>query len=76
MKISKVIVDRAVCIGSATCVVTAPDAFELDSDGISVVKTDALKVDQETLLRAAKSCPVQAISVFDEDGNKIFPVSK
>ena len=76
MKISKVIVDRNVCIGSATCVVISPDAFELDSEGISTVKKDALKVDEETLLRAAKSCPVQAISVFDEDGSRIFPVSK
>ncbi|HBY10317.1 hypothetical protein A2473_01430 [candidate division WWE3 bacterium RIFOXYC2_FULL_42_13] len=76
MKISKVTVDRNVCIGSANCVVISPDAFELDSEGISVVKPDALKVDEEILLRAAKSCPVQAISVFDEDGNRIFPVSK
>ena len=76
MKISKVTVDRAVCIGSATCVVIAPDAFELDSEKISTVTSEALKIDEETLLRAAKSCPVQAISVFDEDGNRIFPVSK
>jgi len=73
VKISKITVDRSVCIGSATCVVIAPDAFELDSEGISVVKLDALKVDQETLLNAAKSCPVQAISVFDEDDSRIFP---
>ena len=30
-------------------------------------------IDDETLLLAAKSCPTQAISVFDEDGNQIYP---
>ena len=73
MKIVKVTVSRDICIGSATCVVMAPDAFELDPEGISVVKADALKVDQKTLLNAAKSCPVRAINVFDENGTRIFP---
>lgn len=73
MKISKVEVDRNVCIGSANCVVIAPDAFELDNEGISTFKKDGLKVDAETLLAAAKGCPVKAISIYDEEGNKIYP---
>jgi ferredoxin len=72
-KIKKVVVDRKACIGAATCVVVAPDAFELDNENIAVVKTEAMNVDDETLLMAAQSCPTQAIILFDEEGNQIFP---
>lgn len=72
-KIHKIVVDRAACIGAATCVVVAPKAFDLDQDSIAVVKENALDVDDDTLLMAAQSCPTQAILLFDEEGNQIFP---
>jgi ferredoxin len=31
------------------------------------------ELDDQTLLESAKSCPVAAISVFDETGKQIFP---
>ncbi len=73
-KIGKIVVDRKACIGAATCVVVAPDAFDLDNEKIAVVKPSALKIDESTLLIAAQSCPTQAIIIYDEDGNKIFPL--
>lgn len=72
-KIKKIVVDRAVCIGAATCVVVSPDGFELDNENISVVKPGAESLDDDQLLMAAQSCPTGAISLFDEEGNKIFP---
>lgn len=72
-KFSKIVVDRDACISAATCVVVSPDAFELDDDGIAVVKEGALKVDENTLLIAAQSCPTQAIILYDDDGNQVFP---
>ncbi len=72
-KIHKIVVDRAACIGAATCVVVAPKAFDLDQDSIAIVKENALDVDDDTLLMAAQSCPTQAILLFDEEGNQIFP---
>lgn len=72
-KIHKIVVDRKLCIGAATCVVIAPDAFELDNENIAIVKADALNVDDDTLLTAAQSCPTSAIALFDEQGNQIFP---
>lgn len=72
-KIHKIEVDREGCIGAATCVVLAPDAFELDKDNIAIVKEGALSVDDNNLLIAAQSCPTQAIILFDKDGNKVFP---
>ena len=72
-KIHKIYVDRKACIGVATCVVIAPDAFDLDDEGIAIIKEGAEKLDDSKHLMAAQSCPVLAIHLFDEEGNRIFP---
>ena len=72
-KFKKIVVDRNACISAATCVVVSPEAFDLDEDGIAIVKNGALKVDESTLLIAAQSCPTQAILLFDENDKQIFP---
>lgn len=72
VKIGKIVVDRNLCIGAASCVAVAPGVFELDSENKAVVYNPK-GADDETILLAAKSCPTQAILVFDEDGNQIFP---
>lgn len=73
IKISKVVVDRNLCIGAAPCTTVAPDAFELDAEGKAVVKESWKNVEGKTVLEAAKSCPVNAIAVFDETGKQIYP---
>lgn len=75
-KIKKIVVDRDACIGAATCVVVAPQAFDLDDKDIAIVKDGALQSGDAALLAGAQSCPVQAILLFDEEGNQIFPVKK
>ncbi len=72
-KIHKIKVIREACISAATCVVVSPDAFDLDDEGIAIVKEGALKVNDDELLMAAQSCPTAAIILYDEDGNQIFP---
>lgn len=72
LKIGKIIVDRNLCIGNGSCVAVAPGVFELDSENKAVVYNPK-GADDETILLAAKSCPTQAILIFDEDGNQIFP---
>jgi ferredoxin len=72
-KIHKVVVDRKLCISAATCIVIAPNAFELDNENIAVVNTNALETDDNTLLMAAQSCPTAAIILLDEKGKQIFP---
>jgi len=72
LKIGKIVVDRNLCIGAASCIAVAPGVFELDSENKAVVYNDK-GADDETILLAAKSCPTQAILVFDEEGNQIFP---
>lgn len=71
-KIAKIEVDRDVCIGAAPCVTVAPGVFQLDEENKAYV-VDADGADAETILLAAQSCPVQAIRLFDEEGNQIFP---
>jgi len=65
-------VDRDMCIGSAMCVATAPDVFELDDEGLSRV-VDPNVDDEDLLLEAAEGCPVQAIILEDDEGNQVYP---
>jgi ferredoxin len=68
----KATVDRNVCIGSAYCVSVAPNVFELDERGQSHVVHPEAATD-ELLQEAATGCPVQAISLEDEEGNQVYP---
>lgn len=72
IKIAKIYVDREICIGAAPCVAVAPKVFALDKDNKSYV-IDEKGADDETILLAAKSCPVKAIFLFDENGRQIYP---
>jgi ferredoxin len=67
-----VIVDQDLCIGAATCVAVAPQVFQLNNEGKAFI-LDADSVDDETMLQAAKSCPVNAIIIKDAQGNIIWP---
>ena len=81
-------IDRNLCIGAASCIAVAPSAFELDPENKAVLRRRAAPptseaterkdledqaIDDEMLLLAAKSCPTQAIIIFDEEGKQIYP---
>jgi ferredoxin len=87
-KIRKLVVDRDLCIGAASCVVNAPGVYELDGENKAVIiQKGAVKtsgpaerpnledgtVDDDTLMAAAQSCPTKAIFVYDEDGKQVYP---
>lgn len=70
----KVRVDRNLCIGAATCVAVAPKAFELDNEAKAIVLPTAEEESDETILEAARGCPVAAIIITDvQSGKQIFP---
>ena len=69
----KVWVDRNLCIGAATCVAIAPKTFILDSEAKAIILETADQDTIETIIDGAKSCPVSAIIIEDEKGNRIFP---
>ena len=69
----KIWVDRDLCIGAATCVAVAPKTFVLDSEAKAIILKSVDEDADQTIVDAAKSCPVAAIIIKDEKGNKIFP---
>ena len=69
----KIEVKRDLCIGAANCIAVAPDAFELDSENKAVLRKEWEKTAGDILLESAKSCPTQAIFVYDDENKQIFP---
>lgn len=86
----KIVVDRDLCIGAASCVVLAGKTFALDEEGkvyvvnekkdtaelgatgtvIASEQTDAMDT-REMILDGARSCPVFAIKLYEDDGTEI-----
>ena len=62
---------RDICISAGTCTVYAPKTFDIDDEGIAIIKKkewDKL----EKIIAAAKSCPVLAIEVL-VNGKVVYP---
>jgi ferredoxin len=54
----RVTADREVCVGAGMCVLTAPEVFDQDDDGIVVVRRPAPVGAEADLAReAADLCP-------------------
>lgn len=70
--IQRIVVDRELCIGAASCIALAPEVFELDQENKAVVKPSRGATDEQ-LLSAAKACPVAAIFLYGRDGQRIYP---
>ncbi len=66
-------IDRNLCIGAATCVAIAPKAFNLDNEAKAILLPTAEEESDQTILEAAKSCPVAAIILYDETGKQVYP---
>lgn len=73
MRQLRITVGQNKCVGSTTCLHTARATFALDQSGKSSVVNphgDA----EATVIEAAESCPVGAITVEDaETGERLFP---
>lgn len=68
-----VTVDRNLCIGAASCVAVAPKTFNLDNEAKAIILDTAGEETPETIMDSAKSCPVAAIIIHDENGKQIYP---
>lgn len=71
--IARVDIDRELCIGAASCIAVAPEAFELDDENKAVTRPNWQDLTDEELLNAAKACPVAAIYLYGHDGQRIYP---
>ncbi len=68
----RVRIERTLCVGFGDCVTAAPDAFALDGEDI-VVFAAPEAVDRQRILDACASCPVDALTVWDETGEQLVP---
>lgn len=69
----KVRVDRDLCIGAATCIAVSPKAYVLDKEAKAVILDTVDEDTIENIIESAKACPVVAIIIEDEKGNRVFP---
>lgn len=73
MKKWKIVIDRDLCIGAASCVALAGKTFALDSENKAVV-LEGEGDPQELIKLAAESCPTKAIILVDEEtGEQEYP---
>ena len=68
----RIVIDRDQCVGFGDCVKEAPEGFELDGETVAAFVTPE-NVERERLLRACDACPVDAITVYDEQGKQMIP---
>jgi len=68
----RVEVDWGRCIGAETCAVRAPRVFRLNANRLAEV-IDPQGDDEDAILEAAMSCPVDAIVVETEEGELLWP---
>lgn len=69
----KMWIDRDLCIGAATCIAIAPNTYILDSEAKAIILDTIEKDSDEIILDSARGCPVAAIIIEDEKGNRVYP---
>jgi ferredoxin len=68
-------VDHDRCVSSGVCVLELPDAFAYQEgpEALAVVLPGAAELTDDELRDAAGLCPVEAIRLFDAEGNDVTP---
>jgi Ferredoxin len=69
-------IDRTLCIGSGNCTNIAPEIYVIREDNIVDFKDETPDIEQGRLEEAASLCPVDALIVEDENGERIVPSSR
>ena len=64
----KVLLNRDACIGCGACAVLCENIFEIDNEGISVVKKEEVQGEDIELAKdAIESCPTGAIELEEKE---------
>ena len=76
-------VDQDLCMGAESCVTLAPEVFSLDetqlgrrksTEPLGMIEVEAGTVGSDAIIRAARSCPYQAIRLRDtRSGEQLAP---
>ena len=65
----RIVIDHSACSGFGSCVESAPATFQIGPDGIATAPAET--ADRAAAVAAARSCPMGAISILDEDGKEV-----
>lgn len=57
----QVTIDRSLCNGYGVCEALAPDVFELDNNGLAILRTGVSE--DEAVREACDNCPMGAITL-------------
>jgi ferredoxin len=66
-------IDRLLCVGFGDCIEAAPELWEFDDEGIVMFIEPLPDIDRERLIASCDICPVDALTVHDEDGSQFAP---
>ena len=66
-------IDRDLCVSFGDCIEAAPGVFEFDGEEIAVFVSEPGTITREKLIAACESCPVDALTAFDEKGEQLAP---
>ena len=66
-------IDRDLCVSFGDCIEASPEVFEFDDEDIAVFVSEVGTVTREELIAACASCPVDALTAFDEKGEQLAP---
>ncbi len=66
----KILKDK--CISAATCIIQAPNTFDLDEEG-KVYTKETTWDEASSIYQAAMACPTTAIIIEDLEGNQLWP---
>ncbi|HVA88503.1 MAG TPA: ferredoxin [Chloroflexota bacterium] len=66
-------ISRAACIGNGRCVDAAPEVFALDHFNKAII-IHPEEADEDKNMDAAQACPVQAVIVESDAGERIYPL--
>ena len=66
-------IDPTLCVGFGDCITEAADVFELDDEGVVRFRDVASEVTDAVLLAACSSCPVDALTAYDDTGRQLAP---
>ena len=65
----RIVIDRTACSGFGSCVEADPGTFAVGPDGL--VDARAETTDRAPAVAAARSCPMGAITILDEQGSVV-----
>lgn len=65
-------ISRPACIGNGRCVGVAPAVFGLDTFNKAII-LDRTGADEQRIMDAAYACPVKAVIVETDSGDRLYP---